>query len=242
MAVHLLSLGNIKLQVNSNRQRKGSEPRAKVFLVDDHEVIRLGISQLINHQPDLIVCGQASEASPALKAIAEGHPNLVVSDISLEGGDGLELVKNLRAQYPTLPILVLSMHDETLYGELALHAGARGYVSKSSSGAVILAAIRKVLQGGVYLSDNLSGAMLMKQVGRQTQSPSSPVERLSARELQVFQLIGQWKGTRVIAQELHLSIKTVEYYREQIKQKLNLKNASQLLQAARQRVESGHLA
>lgn len=228
--------------MNTTNQRKAPDARAKVFLVDDHEVIRLGISQLVNHQKDMTICGQAAEASGALKAIESELPSIVVSDISLAGGDGLELVKNLRAQYPKLPILMLSTHEETLYGELALHAGAMGYVSKSSPGSSILAAIRKVLHGGVYLSDNLSAAMLMKQVGRSQSTNASPVERLSARELQVFQLIGQWKGTRVIAQELHLSIKTVEYYREQIKQKLNLKNASQLLQAARYRIETGHSA
>ncbi len=228
--------------MNTIGQRLSTEARAKVFLVDDHEVIRLGISQLINRQKDLSVCGQASEGPAALAAIAKDKPDLVISDISLDGGDGLELVKNLHAQVPSLPILVLSMHDEALYGELALHAGAMGYVNKNAPADSILGAIRKVLQGGVYLSDNLSSAMLMKRVGRQGASSASPTERLSARELQVFQLIGQWKGTRIIAQELHLSIKTVEYYREQIKQKLNLKNANHLLQAARYWVENGQLA
>ena len=227
--------------MNSISQR-GQEKQARIIFVEDHEVVRLGITKLINQQPDLAVCGEATGNTTALKLVGEQNPDLVMTDISLDGGDGLELVKNLYAEYPKVPVLVLSTHAESLYGELALHAGARGYVSKSAPAQEILRAIRKVLKGGIHLSDELSGALLMRRVGRQTQAPTSPTERLSDRELQVFQLIGQWKGTRIIAQELHLSIKTVEYYREQIKQKLHLKNASEHLQSARCWVDTGHLA
>ena len=210
-----------------------SHGKARVLLVDDHQVVRFGIGQLINQQPDFAVCGEAATASAAMQAIATLRPDVAIVDLSLDGSDGLELVKNINAQHPKLPVLVLSMHDEGLYAELALHAGAMGYVMKHEPVQNILAAIRKVRSGAIAVSEATATRLLVRQTRGSSATPASPIERLTDRELQVFQLIGQWKGTRSIAAELHLSIKTVEYYREQIKEKLNLKNAAELMQLAR---------
>ncbi len=217
---------------------KNIEPRgpdqgkARVFLVDDHQVVRFGITQLINQQHDLVVCGEAAAAPAAMQAIATLKPDIAIVDLSLDGSDGLELVKNIDAQFPKLPVLVLSMHDEGLYAELALHAGAKGYVMKHEPVEQILAAIRKVRCGAIAVSEATTTRLLVKQTRGCSETPGSPIERLTDRELQVFQLIGQWKGTRSIAEELHLSVKTVESYREQIKQKLNFKSAAELMQLA----------
>jgi DNA-binding NarL/FixJ family response regulator len=217
------------------------EGRAKILLVDDHEVVRFGIGQFLNRQPDLVVCGQAETSAAAMEAIDRLAPDLVTVDLTLGNDDGLELIKNIRAQHPALPLLVISMHDESLYAELALHAGASGYVMKQQSLETLLQAVRKVLSGTIYVSEALTNRILLKRTRQSADAALPPMKRLSDRELQVFQLIGQWKGTRQIATELHLSVKTVEYYREQIKKKLNLRNGTELLQMARQWVE-GKLA
>ena len=208
------------------------DSRKRVLLVDDHAVVRFGIAQLVNQQSDLVVCGEEESASNALGAIERLKPDLVIADISLKDSSGLELMRNIKAQYSKLPVLVVSAHDETVYAEIAFRAGALGYLMKAEALEKIVGAIRRVLGGNLYVSDALATRMLQRQVRGQTSIEQSPVTGLSDRELEVFQLIGKWKKTKEIAHELHLSIKTIEYYREQIKQKLELKNAVELIQYA----------
>jgi DNA-binding NarL/FixJ family response regulator len=217
-----------------SKQQK-PEPRkgkAHVLLVDDHAVVRFGIAQLINRQTDMAVCGEEEDASRALTAITTLKPDLVIADISLKDSSGLELMRNIKAQYPGLPVLVVSVHDESVYAEIAFRAGALGYLMKQEALEKILTAIRRVLTGAIYVSDALGAKMLQQQVRGQSHITESPVKSLSDRELEVFQMIGQWKKTREIAEELHLSVKTIEYYREQIKRKLSLRNAAELTQHA----------
>ena len=213
-------------------ENSGSGRKARILLVDDHAVVRFGIAQLINRQADMIVCGEEEDASRALSAIEKLKPDLVIADISLKESSGLELMRNIKATHAGLPILVVSVHDETVYAEVAFRAGALGYLMKEEALEKILVAIRRVLGGAVYVSDAMAAKLLQKQVRGQTDAHTSPAELLSDRELEVFQLLGQWKSTRQIAQELHLSIKTIEYYREQIKRKLNLSSAAELTQHA----------
>jgi len=204
------------------------DKRTRILLVDDHAVVRFGAAQLINREPDLVVCGEEEDAAKAMTAITNLKPDLVIADISLKDSSGLELMRNLKAQYPKMPVLVVSAHDEAIYAEIAFRAGALGYLMKDQALDKIVTAIRRVLSGAIYVSDALAARMLQRQVRGQTDINQSPVKSLSDREMEVFQLIGQWKKTREIADELHLSIKTIEYYREQIKRKLNLKSASEL--------------
>ena len=206
------------------------DTRARILLVDDHAVVRYGIAQLINRQTDMVVCGEEEDASRAMSAISGLKPSLVIADISLKDSSGLELMRNIKAQYPKMPVLVVSAHDESIYAEIAFRAGALGYLMKEEALEKVITALRRVLSGAIYVSDSLAAKMLQRQVRGQTDINQSPVKSLSDRELEVFQLIGQWKKTREIADELHLSIKTIEYYREQIKRKLNLKNAAELTQ------------
>ena len=216
-----------------NRTTPSASPKkARVLLVDDHAVVRFGVAQLINRQDDIEVCGEDEDASHAMAAIGKLKPDLVIADISLKDSSGLELMRNIKTQYPKLAILVFSVHDETIYAEMAFRAGALGYLMKGADVETILAAIRRVVSGNIYVSDALGAKMLHKQLRGQGDAAASPVENLSDRELEVFQLIGHWKGTRQIADELHLSVKTIEYYREQVKKKLGLSNATKLTQAA----------
>ena len=202
--------------------------RTRILLVDDHEVVRFGIAQLINREPDLMVCGEEENASKALGAIETLKPNLVIADISLKESSGLELMRNIKAQHEGMPVLVVSGHDESIYAEIAFRAGALGYLMKEDALSKIIPAIRRVLSGAIYVSDTLGAKMLQQQVRGQTNIHESPVKTLSDREMEVFQMIGHWKKTRDIAEELHLSVKTIEYYREQIKRKLNLDNGADL--------------
>ena len=214
--------------------RQPKPKKSRILLVDDHAVVRFGIAALINRQADMEVCGEEEDGAHAMGSITTLMPDLVIADISLKDSSGLELMRNIKAQYPKMPVLVVSVHDEAIYAEVAFRAGALGYLNKEEAIDKILTAIRRVLNGEVYVSDVLGAKLLQKQVlgGGGDISNGSPVKSLSDRELEVFQLIGQWKGTRQIADELHLSIKTIEYYREQIKKKLNLKNAAELTQYA----------
>jgi DNA-binding NarL/FixJ family response regulator len=216
------------------RNSTTTKPAAKsrILLVDDHAVVRFGISQLINRQPDLEVCGEEEDAARAMTAITALKPDLVVADISLKDSSGLELMRNIKAQYPKLPVLIFSIHDEAVYGEMAFRAGALGYLMKGEPMEKVLLSIRKILSGNIYVSEALAAKMLQKQIYGQMEVMASPTSILSDRELEVFQAIGYWKGTRQIADEFHLSIKTIEYYREQIKKKLGLKNGTELTQAA----------
>jgi DNA-binding NarL/FixJ family response regulator len=214
------------------KQNQVKDTRKRVLLVDDHAVVRYGIAQLINRESDLVVCGEEENAANALAAIARLKPDLVIADISLKDSSGLELMRNVKAQYSGLPVLVVSTHDESIYAEVAFRAGALGYLMKAEALEKVVTAIRRVLSGNIFVSDALAARMLQQQVQGRPDIQESSVKGLSDRELEVFQLIGQWKKTSDIARQLHLSIKTIEYYREQIKQKLDLRNAAELTQHA----------
>jgi DNA-binding NarL/FixJ family response regulator len=211
-------------------------PSGRIFIVDDHALVRQGMMGLINKQSDLMVCGEADNAASALSQLSSLKPDLAIVDISLKHGDGFELIRNIRLNEPDVLILVVSMHDETANAELALHAGARGYIMKDQAIESVIVAIRRVLSGKIYLSEEMTLRLLQQKIEGRGQA--SPVELLSERELQVFQLIGRWRRTRQIAEELHLSIKTVEYYRERIKTKLNLRNGTELTQFATQWIQT----
>ena len=215
----------------SRTRLNSSAPKCKVFLVDDHPIVRQGLALFIEREPDLMVCGEAEDATSALQAIRDAAPDFVILDISLNGPDGLELLKTLRMRYPNLPALVLSMHDESVYAERALRAGANGYIMKQEAADKVITAIRHILGGDVYLSDNLTKRMLQQFVNGSI-SPRDPLAKLSDRELEVFRLIGAGHGTRQIADELHVSTKTVESYQAHIKEKLALRNARELVQHA----------
>ena len=211
----------------------------RVLLIDDHPLLRKGLAQLINQEPDLIVCGEAEEAPKAFEAVGVLSPDVALVDISLKGGNGLELIKNLKARYPDLPLLVLSMHDETLYAERALRAGSLGYIMKEEALEKVLTALRQVIAGEIFLSERMKARLLNQLLGGNIKEGGSSIDSLSDRELEVFRLIGEGRGTRQIAEELRLSVRTVEAYREYIKNKLNLKNGTELVQHAFQYVHSG---
>jgi DNA-binding NarL/FixJ family response regulator len=204
----------------------------RVLVVDDHPIVRQGLALLINREPDLMVCGEAEEALSALQAVATLRPDIALVDISLGGPDGLELLKQLRARDAALPVLILSMHDEAIYAERVLRAGANGYIMKQEATEAVLTAIRRILRGEIYVSDLIASRML-RQLARGSQmAKDSPLAALSDRELEVFRLIGEGHGTRQIAGALHLSVKTVESYQAHIKEKLSLRNARELQQHA----------
>jgi DNA-binding NarL/FixJ family response regulator len=206
--------------------------KARIFLVDDHPIVRQGLSQLINRESDLVVSGEAEDARAALAAIASSRPDLMIVDISLAGPDGLDLLKDIRSSDPTLPVLILSMLDETLYADRALRAGANGYIMKHEATERLLDAVRRILNGELYVSDRMARRMLAQFASHPDSAARSPVEGLTDRELEVFRLIGQGQGTRQIAETLSLSIKTVESYQAHIKDKLALKNSRELMQHA----------
>jgi DNA-binding NarL/FixJ family response regulator len=211
----------------------------RIFLVDDHPVTREGLVRLINFEKDLEVCGQASSAARAIPEIELLKPDLAVIDVSLSRGpSGLELVKDLSQRDPQLKMLVLSTHDESLYAERALRAGAKGYVMKQEPMECVMTAIRQVLQGGIYLSDFMNTRLLHKMVHRGARATASEVEHLSDRELEIFRLLGQGYGTKQIASNLHLSISTVETHRTHIKEKLRLQTAPELVRRAVEWVQS----
>jgi DNA-binding NarL/FixJ family response regulator len=218
--------------MNTKAGAAAANRKSKIFVVDDHPIVRQGLGLLINREPDMIVCGAAEEAQSALRAIPTLQPDVMVVDISLSGPDGLELVKTIRTRDANLPILVLSMHDESIYAERALRAGANGYIMKQEATEKVLVAIRRILRGEVYLSDRVSSKMLQQYVRGSSTARESPVADLSDRELEVFRLVGEGHGTRQIAEELHLSVKTVETYQAHIKEKLSLRNARELVQHA----------
>lgn len=218
--------------MNEVKSMEAQDNRKRILLVDDHAVVRFGIAQLINRQADLVVCGEQEDARKALDAVINLKPDLVIVDLSLKDSSGLELIRNLKAQFPGKPVLVLSVHDESIYAEIAFRAGALGYLMKQEALEKVVTAVRRVLAGNVYVSDALAAKMLQQQVRGNTDVQQPAIKSLSDREVEVFHLIGQWKKTKEIAGELHLSVKTVEYYREQIKRKLNLKDAAELTQYA----------
>lgn len=210
----------------------------KILIVDDHPLMRKGLGLTLDAEPDLTVCGQAADAEEALAMLDTIEPDLAIVDISLPTMGGLELIKHMQALYPDMRTLVVSRHDEALYAERAIRAGARGYVMKLEAGDLIVKAVRRVLSGGIYVSEEINERLLLGLASGRPQLTQSPLEVLSDRELEVFELTGRGLGTREIAERLHLSVKTVESYRARIKDKLNLKSASELMQHAVQWVES----
>ncbi len=210
---------------------------SRIFIVDDHPIVRQGLRSLVEQEEDLHVCGEAGSAHEAMKVFPDTHPDLILVDISLKGPDGLELTKSIRSSRPDLPILIVSMHDESLYAERVLRAGANGYIMKEEVAQNIAGAIRKVLHGDIYISSNMRQKILRGVAGQRANTVTSSIERLSDRELEVFRLLGQGLGTRQIAEDLHLSVKTIETYRAHIKEKMSLKNATELVRQAVQWVE-----
>jgi DNA-binding NarL/FixJ family response regulator len=232
--------------VSTERQSGRNERRKKVMIVDDHPIVQEGLADLINKEKDLVVCGWAEDIPQTLKAIKELEPDVVTVDISLGDANGLELIRGIKTQYPDLPMLSLSMHQESFYAERAIRAGAKGYITKQEATKKVILAIRRVLDGGLYLSEEMKDKLLCSVVGSNgVEAGHSPIERLTDRELEVFGLLGEGKGTREIAEQLCLSVKTVETYRARLKEKLNLSSGSKLLQQAfewvHQRDKSGSL-
>jgi DNA-binding NarL/FixJ family response regulator len=214
------------------KQAVTAKQKNRIFIVDDHPIVRRGLAQLINQEEDLVICGEADNAETALEALKKVKPDLAIVDISLRGIDGFELTKLIRARFDSIPVLVVSMHDESLFAERALRVGARGYIMKQEAIEKMMEAIRKVLRGELYVSERVSANIVKRFVDGKAEGVSSPEELLSDREMEVFQLIGQGFGTRQIADQLHVSVKTVETYRANIKEKLNLKNAAELMKHA----------
>src|ERR1700728_1704519 len=216
-----------------NKTRANSPgSKCRVFLIDDHPIVRQGLALFIDREPDLMVCGEADGAASAPQAIRDSMPDFIVLDISLDGPDGLDLLKTLRVTYPNLPVLVLSMHDESIYAERALRAGANGYIMKQEATEKVLVALRRILSGEIYVSDKIANSMLQHYVRGANPSEHSSIAELTDRELEVFRLIGEGHGTRQIAEALHLSVKTVESYQAHIKEKLSLRSARELVQHA----------
>lgn len=208
------------------------EHAAKVLLVEDHPIVRQGLAQLINQDPDLEVCGEAASVSEALEILQATSPDLALIDISLKSSNGLELVKDLARSHPNVRTLVLSLFDEMVYAERVLRAGAKGYIMKAEATDNVMEAIRTVLAGEVYVSDRVRQKLFDRMVGTHADPSESPVELLSDRELEVFQMVGEGNGTRAIADRLNLSVKTIETYKSHIKSKLKLKDGTELIQQA----------
>jgi DNA-binding NarL/FixJ family response regulator len=222
----------------TRKRRRSTTFENKIFIVDDHPIVRDGLTTIINHEKDFEVCGQADEAREAFKVISELKPDVVISDISLKNSDGLELTKNLKARYPTLPVIALSIHDELTYAERALRAGAQAYLMKEVASENIVTAIRTVLSGEIYVSNTMGKKLLHTLAGSKADTTIAPIDSLSDRELEIFRLVGQGYKPSKIAQSIHLSVKTVETYRARIKEKLNLADADELLRYAIQWVSS----
>jgi DNA-binding NarL/FixJ family response regulator len=210
----------------------------RIFIVDDHPVMRRGYAYLIGAEMDLEVCGEAASAREALDRIPDAQPDLSIVDLTLKGMGGLELIKRLQSQHPDILILVVSMHDETLYADRALRAGARGYIMKSEVESVVVDAIRRILNGGVHVSDALSTKILLQYAGASPSEEDSPLERLSDRELEVFEYMGRGSTTREIADKLALSPKTIDSYRSRIKEKMAIDSNNELTRRAVLWVES----
>lgn len=211
-------------------QTQTEKRKIHILIVDDHPVVREGLEAILNHEQDLWVCGQAEDAAGAMEAIAELKPNVAIVDISLKQSDGIELTKTLKARYPDIAVIVLSIHDESVYAERVLLAGAQGYLMKDAAADHIVIAVRRVLRGEIYVSDAVSNKFLHIIAGDKAGTTKTPIESLSDREFETFRLIGQGYKASQIAAQLHLSVKTIETYRSRIKEKLGLDNAAQLLQ------------
>lgn len=210
----------------------------RILIVDDHPIVRRGIVAMINQEPGMSVCAEAEGYHQGLDAIRQQKPDMAIIDLTLQDISGLELVKQVKAIDPQLPVLVLSMHDETLYAERVLRAGARGYIMKQEGTEKLIDAINTIMRGDIYVSERMASRMLGKLVNGKREGGTSPVDYLSDRELEVFELLGRGLGTRDVAERLCVSVKTIESHREHIKEKLRLKNATELVQHATQWVIS----
>jgi DNA-binding NarL/FixJ family response regulator len=215
--------------------------KSRVFIVDDHPLVREGLTNLINGQDDLIVCGEAKDSVQTINGIVKARPDVALIDISLENESGLELVKQLRSQFPQVALIILSMHDEGLYAERALRAGARGYVMKHETSKSVVASIRRVLAGGVYVSGKIVKRMAIRLASSREALARSPVERLSDRELEIFRLLGQGRTTSQIAGDLNLSLKTVQAYCARAKEKFGVTSLTELLRAAIRWDDASHV-
>ena len=211
--------------------------KKRVYIVDDHPLMRKGMVMTLKADVEFDVCGQAESAEDALNEILELKPDAAVIDISLPGMNGIELVKNLLHQLPDLKILIVSRHDEELYAERALRAGAKGYLMKLEAGEVLVSAVRQIMNGGIYLSDKIGNKLLMKLTSGKSSKSDNPLDLLSDRELEVFELTGQGHSTRDIGEKLHISVKTVESHRANIKEKLQIDSANELMRHAVRWVE-----
>src|SRR4051794_39762253 len=217
-------------EIGSTNGSASDKGKTKVYLIDDHPIMVQGLKELINNQRDMKVIGASEDWHVALEQAKKQPPDLIMLDVTLKDANGIEVLKNLKIHLPHVKVLMLSMHDENLYAMRALKAGAQGYIMKQEAVDQVLGAIRQVISGEVYLSDSMSKRTMFQLLGRGTTRSGSPLEDLSDRELEVFTLIGQGCTTRQIADKLHLSIKTVETHRAHIKEKLNLKNSTELVQ------------
>jgi len=211
----------------------------RILLVDDHPMVRERLAEVIHREPDLTVCGEAEDRFSAVEMVGTTKPDLVIVDLTLKRSHGMELIKDLNSQHPNLPVLVVSMHEESLHAERAIRAGARGYITKQEATRKIMLAIRTVLNGDVYLSEKMAAQIAATAVGSARAKPSLSIAKLSDRELRVFEMIGHGHSTRQIADELHLDMRTIETYRARIKEKLNLKDANDLLQYAIRWMQAG---
>jgi DNA-binding NarL/FixJ family response regulator len=214
------------------KSQSSAPAKKRILVVDDHPIVRQGLALLINRETDLLVCGEAEDAMGATNVLASAKPDVLTVDLSPSGPDGLDLLKNIRTTHPALPVLILSMHDELIYAERALRAGANGYIMKQVATEKVLVAIRRILAGEIYVSDRIANRMLKHYITGSGTTRRSSIADLSDRELEVFRLIGEGHGTRQIAEELHISIKTVESYQAHIKDKLSLRSSRELMQHA----------
>jgi DNA-binding NarL/FixJ family response regulator len=225
--------------MRTERQKAAETTKLRILLVDDHPMVRERLAAAIHEQPDLIVCGEAEDRFTALEMIENTAPHLAIVDLTLKQSHGLELIKDIRSRFPELAILVVSMHDELLHAERVIRAGARGYITKQEATDKIMVAIRRVLGGDVYMSEKMATRIAAGAVGSRKGVNTLPVARLSDRELRVFELLGQGHNTRQIADDLHLDMRTIETYRARIKEKLDLKDANELLQHAIRWMQAG---
>ena len=210
----------------------------RIYIVDDHPLVRQGLSQIINNEADMEICGEAEDAPQAMKGVGPANPDVIIVDISLRGNNGLELIKNLKAIHENIRILVFSMHDESIYAQRALRAGAKAFVMKKESPTKVVEAIRRIITGEIYVSPSVADQVLHQIVnGPNNATSTSPIDRLTDRELEVVQLIGRGLSSREVAESLNLSVKTIESHRAHVKEKLSLRNATELVQFSVQWVD-----
>ncbi len=224
--------------MTATKQSGPVDPKHRIMIVEDHPVFRMGLCELINQEEDMMVCGEADDAGKAFEQIPIFKPDMVIVDISLKGRDGIDFVREVKRYYKDLPMLVLSMHDESRFAERSLHAGAKGYIMKRETSSSIVEAVRCVLNGKIYLSEKIKGELVDRLVTGAQPGTENPTQRLTDRELEVFRLLGRGLSTNEIARKLNLSVKTIGTYRERIKDKLNLRHASELIRHAMLWVET----